>query len=88
MRIYLRSDPEAATYLRSLLDTRGWLSKSKREFAHLASSVLAEAGDAKALEILRAASADIWTSPKLRDAYASTLRFYKGERATVDEEQP
>lgn len=87
MRMYLESnEEEAVADLRSMLDVKGWLSKSKRDFAKMAAAVLIERGDDVALEKVRQAADSRWTASDLKLSYSTTLKRYARTDVTVKEE--
>jgi hypothetical protein len=84
MRVFLESSPDAPEYLRSLLDTKGWIGKGSREFAKMAAAILIESGDQAGIAKIQEACDSLLTSPELKRSYESSLRRFGGESSVTD----
>ncbi len=77
MRMYLEAnEAEAVSHLREMLEVKGWLSESKRDFAKMAAAVLIEHGDEQALQAVREAAESVWVNHDLKRSYTTTLKRF------------
>ena len=77
MRIFMDTAPDAAPYLRGLLQTKGWLGSDAREFAKMAAAILVEAGDAEAISHIESARGSLLTAPELKRSYGQILQRFR-----------
>lgn len=84
MRVFMESSSQAVDYLRSLLDTKGWIGRGNKEFAKMAAAILIEAGDEEAIATIRAACDSLLTSPELKKSYERSLRRFAATPSTAD----
>ena len=76
MRIFLDTSDDAAPFLRSLIDTKGWFGGSAREFAKMAAAVLIQAGDEEVRKKIETAQKSFLTAPELKRAYEQILERF------------